>query len=47
MWLVTQHNIFGDGNVRAQINLLINRTDAQFLRVLRRSYLNEFTLQFN
>ena len=47
MRLASKHNIFGDRNVGAEVDFLIYRADAQFLRMQRRSHLNGFALQFN
>ena len=40
MWLMPKHNIFGNRNIGTQVDFLINRADANFLGMLRRSHLN-------
>ncbi len=47
MRLMTNQNILGHRDVRAQVDFLIDGANAQLLRVLRRSYLDGFAFQFN
>ena len=44
---MSQQNILGDGDVRAQVDFLIDRANAELYRMLRRSNLDRGALQLN
>ena len=38
VWLAPEHDIFGDGEIRAQVDFLVHAADAQLLRMLGRAH---------